>query len=131
MAQHPSSSENLSRTLKPLCPRHNRVMDYEEKGIRWSEGTTSEVQTNSSYHCNYFGCSVRYSHTDGYFTVVDTPDRPQFIEEPGANILQCPRQGSWLYRSEGDSREVSFAWRCGVEGCDYYRSGIAATKAAT
>src|SRR5260221_6965226 len=111
------SSGVLSQTLKPLCPRDNHVMHYEAKGLSWREGLGGSVQSLSSYHCGYFACSVRYRHTDGYFTVVDTPDLPHFVEEPGTNILQCPRHGTWLYRSKDERSNDAFA--CGVEGCDY------------
>ncbi len=112
----PHGEFKLSRDLKPLCARHDHVMAYDEDGIRWKEGLEkhSPYQEVSSYHCGYFGCSVRYTAGEGYFTVVDTPDHPHFMEEPGANIFQCPEHRTWMYRSgePGDSR-----WRCAVEGC--------------
>jgi len=115
------SAELLSPTLKPACTRDNHLMHYEAKGITWPEDPEgSSVHAVSSYHCNYFGCSVRYTHTDGYVTVVDTPERPHFVDEPGANLLQCPRHGTWLYRIKDESATIrSSVWHCGVEGCDY------------
>ena len=109
---------DLSKKLKAVCPRDNHTMSYENNGLRWKNAADGEAQSLSSYHCDFEGCSVRYTPTDGYFSVVETPDLPYFVEEPGANILQCPRHGTWLYESadEGDGK---FAWRCGVEGCDY------------
>jgi hypothetical protein len=117
-------AETLNSTLKPLCPRDNHVMHYEPHGITWPEEPGSAaLHVVPSYHCNYFGCSVRYIPSDGYFTVIDTPDRPHFVDEPGANILQCPRHGAWLYRSRDESTN-GVVWRCGVEGCDYAHVGI-------
>jgi hypothetical protein len=116
------SPEQLSHNLKPLCPRDNHRMHYEKKGIHWREESDHSVHTISSYHCDFVGCSVRYSHTDGYFTVVDTPDHPFFVEEPGVNILQCPRHGAWLHRCRGENNNNELEWRCGVEGCDYVRA---------
>lgn len=116
------SSEQLSQKLEPLCPRDNHRMRYEGKGVHWKEEADGNVHTLASYHCDFEGCSVRYNHTDGYFTVVDTPDHPFFVEEPGANILQCPRHGAWLHRSGGEDSNDALAWRCGVEGCDYVRA---------
>src|ERR1700722_16828742 len=55
--ENPSGA--LSRRLEPLCPRHDHVMAYDGTGIRWREGRDrhSRLQTVSSYHCGYFGCS--------------------------------------------------------------------------
>ena len=117
----------LSETLKPLCPRDNHVMRFEANGIRWKDDAESALRTVRSYHCDFEGCSVRYNHTDGYFMVVDTPDHPFFVEEPGTNILQCPRHGTWLYRCREEHSDVALAWRCGVEGCDYVRDPVAIT----
>ena len=118
MANETTSDALLSRSLKPVCTRENHEMRYEEKGISWKEQGGS-IQTISSYHCGHYGCSIRYTHTDGYFTVVDTPDYPHYIEEPGANTLQCPVHGAWLYRFKKEDQEGGFAWRCGVDGCTY------------
>jgi hypothetical protein len=115
-----SSRETLSRTLEPLCTRHDHVLAYDADGISWREGPDrySPLQTVSSYHCGFFGCSVRYTPGEGYFTVIDTPDRPHFIEEPGANVFQCPHHGTWMYRSRG---EEGSRWECGVDECSYWR----------
>lgn len=122
MAQEATSEMVLGRSLKPVCPRENHGMRYEEKGISWKEPGGS-IQRISSYHCGHYGCSVRYTHTDGYFTVVDTPDFPHFMEEPGANVLQCPVHGTWLYRFKKE-KDGGFAWRCGVEGCVYSHQDV-------
>ena len=110
---------NLSRTIRPLCPRDEHVMSYEAKGIQ----SKSEEETYfiASYHCHFEGCCVRYTPADGYFTVIDTPDLPHFVEEPGANLLQCPRHGTWLFRGASEGGANLFVWHCGVEGCDYVR----------
>jgi hypothetical protein len=114
-------AEKLNNKLKPLCPRDSHVMHYEEKGIEWkSEGQTHSVD---SYHCDFEGCSVRFRLANGYFTVINMPDLPHFVEEPGTNILQCPRHGTWLYRSSEGNGSDHATWRCGVEGCDYTQVG--------
>lgn len=83
----------LNRSLEPLCPRDDHPMSYEAKGISWKARPEDESpQTLPSYHCEFEGCSVRYDLMNGYFTVVNTPDMPFFIEEPGVNLFQCPRQ---------------------------------------
>lgn len=117
-------SEVLSRKLKPTCPRDNRVMRLETRGIRWKDNPASDSQIVASYHCDFEGCSVRYNNSYGYFTVIGTPDQPYFLEEPGVNILQCPRHGTWLYRCKGEPTDGGFHWRCGVDGCDYAHTGI-------
>jgi hypothetical protein len=108
----------LSQKLEPLCPRDSHSMSYEKTSLQWKEPGTDAIHTLSAYHCGLEGCSVRYSHTDGYFTVVETPDLPYFVEEPGANVLQCPRHGTWLYQAKEESGEPT--WRCGVQDCDYW-----------
>jgi len=98
-------------------------MTYDEAGIAWKEEFDTETQTLSSYRCDYMSCTVRYTPSEGYFTVVDTPNIPHFIEEPGVNLHTCPRHGTWLYqtRQEADTREL--VWRCGIENCDYAQKG--------
>lgn len=110
-------AERLSASIKPVCPRDGRVMRYEVEGIAWN--TEKDRQTVPSYHCGYQGCSVRYAAADGYFTVIDMPDLPIFVEEPGINLLRCPRHGTWLYRSTKRPADESVVWRCGVSECDY------------
>lgn len=116
----------LSASLAPVCPRDDRRMRYEAKGISWkaTPGDKSP-RTLPSYHCNFQGCSVRYDQHNGYYTVVMVLDQPFFIEEPGVNILQCPRHGTWLCRTENRRGDSHFSWRCGVAGCDYEKSDVA------
>jgi len=118
-----TATTTLSHDLKPRCPRDNHVMRYESRGIESERG--GETQTLPSYHCDYQGCSVRYTPEEGYFTVVDMPDLPHFVEEPGTNLLQCPRHGTWLFRCQiegGNARR--FVWQCGIERCGYTRPDV-------
>ena len=116
----------LSHSLEPLCPREDHRMTYEAKGISWKPRPDDEPpQTLPSYHCNFEGCSVRYDLLNGYFTVVNTPGMPFFVEEPGVNLFQCPRHGTWLHRTESRGGSAHFAWRCGVDGCDFVRADLA------
>ena len=46
-----------------------------------------------------------YAPSDGYFTIIETPDVPQPIGEPDVNLLQCPRHGGWLYRGKAENQE--------------------------
>lgn len=59
----------LSKTLKPICPRDNHLMNYEAKGIYWKATSEDYIQTMASYHCNFMECGVRYDHMNGYFTL--------------------------------------------------------------
>jgi hypothetical protein len=112
----------ISHGLEPVCPRDEHRMHYEGKGISWKETPEDkEPQVLPSYHCNFEGCSVRYDLLNGYFTVVHTPDQPFFVEEPGVNLLRCPRHGTWLYRKETHQGNSRYEWHCGVDGCDYVR----------
>ena len=110
----------LNDAVKPLCPRDSRVMHYNSKGIAGL--ADAETKISSGYRCHQEGCTVCYSLDDGYFTVVNTPDLPEAIEEPGVNLLQCPRHDAWLYRSIAENQGDRMVWRCGVEGCDYTRA---------
>jgi len=102
----------LNSDLAPLCPRDNHRMQYQLDGIRW-RGAQGDDHEHSlpSYRCGYDGCSVRYDLWNGYFTVVNTPEQPFFVEEPGVNILQCPRHGTWLYRVESNGGDSETTWR--------------------
>ena len=117
-----TTTADLTTSAKPVCPRDNHLMQYEAKGIAWNE--SGRARSIPSYHCNYFGCSVRYTHTDGYFTVVETPDLRNFIEEPGTNVLRCPQHRTWMYRAAVPDGTGRFEWRCGVDGCDCIHTDI-------
>jgi hypothetical protein len=119
---NPTSEKVLSHSLEPICPRDDHRMRYEAHGVTWKElPSDKHPQTLDSYHCGFEGCSVRYDLLNGYFTVVFTPDMPYFVEEPGVNLLRCPRHGTWLYRHEKkhDHTDEHYEWRCGVDACDY------------
>lgn len=125
-----NTSLRLSTQLKnPLCSRHDHVMTYEKDGISWREQMDAETQSLPSYHCGYQSCTVHYSPGEGYFTIIDAPDTPRFIEEPGVNLYRCPRHGTWLYQSRDDKGPGQLMWRCGVDHCEYSyanstRSGV-------
>ncbi|HTP67450.1 MAG TPA: hypothetical protein VMJ35_00965 [Dongiaceae bacterium] len=124
-----TAEPSLSAKLDPLCPRENHRMKYEAEGIRWRPVDNNDhYQSLPSYRCGYEGCSVRYDLLNGYFTVVHTPEQPFFIEEPGVNILQCPRHGTWLYRVQSNGSESGTTWRCGVADCGYVREGPEASN---
>lgn len=113
----------LSDHLKPLCSRHEHIMTYKKDGITWKEEFDIEPQILSSYYCGYASCTVHYAPSEGYFTVIDTPNIPHFIEEPGVNLYTCPRHGTWLYQSREENGTQHLLWRCGVENCDYTKTG--------
>ena len=121
-SMHKTLSDVLSSTLKPLCPRDSHAMHYEAKGIHW-KNDSGDTESMPSYHCGYIGCSVRYTHEQGYFTVVKTPEQPYFVEEPATNLLQCPRHGAWLYRCRNEKEDL-FHWRCGVEDCQHTHADV-------
>jgi hypothetical protein len=91
-------------------------MTFEPDGIVWKQAGTKEKL--ACYHCGFMGCSVRYAPEHGYFTVVNAPDLPVFIEEPAVNTLQCPAHATWLYRRVQPHSET-FEWGCATGGCDY------------
>jgi hypothetical protein len=111
---------NLSDSIEPLCPRDSRVMHYDAKGFELP--AESEAKATPCYRCGHQGCTVCYTVADGYFTIIETPDVPQPVEEPGVNLLQCPRHGGWLHRAIADNQEERLVWRCGMGGCDYTRA---------
>lgn len=110
----------LSRSIEPLCPRDSHVMRYDPNGLDWRP--EEENRAVPSYRCGYEGCGVLYTPDDGYFTVIMMPDLAQPVEEPGVNLLQCPRHDAWLYRGWSENVAERLVWRCGVEGCDYTHS---------
>jgi hypothetical protein len=115
------SLENvLSRQLKPLCSRDNHVMKYE------SAGSNANAGDQTSYHCGFEGCSVRYNSTEGYFMLIGTLDHAYAVDEPGVNTMKCSVHGRWLYRRENIDAEPRVRWFCGVEDCHY--NYIANTK---
>ena len=116
-----TTDNKIVETLEPICPRDFHRMSYEARGIAWKVSPKGHRETLPSYHCGYESCTVRYQPAKGYFTVELAPDLPYFIDEPGANLYQCPRHGAWLYRSERCEEKDRYCWRCGVEGCDYVR----------
>lgn len=116
----PAIENEISHTLKPLCPRDDHVMHFEAEGISWNElPSDKSPQTIASYHCGFEGCSVRFDNESGYFSVVFTPDQPYFIEEPGINLLRCPEHHTWLYRCASTNSDERYQWHCGVDGCQY------------
>lgn len=116
--------EGLSQSLKPLCPRDSRVMHFAADALARQQG--GKRQATPCYGCGYQGCSVRYTPEDGYFTAIMTPDFPQAVEEPGVNLLQCPRHGSWLCRTVAENAGDGLVWRCPLEGCDYIHADCGA-----
>jgi len=110
----------LNDTIQPLCPRDSYVMRYNAKGI--ASLADADPKSTPCYCCGHQECTVCYSLYDGYFTVINTPDLPEAVEEPGVNLLQCPRHDAWLYRSIAENQGDRMVWRCGVEGCDYTRA---------
>lgn len=115
----------LSELLEPLCPRDSRVMHFEAKGLTWQE--EGKQLAMPCYSCDNESCSVRYTPQDGYFTAIMMPDLPKTVEEPGVNLLQCPRHNTWLHRAVAENAGDSLIWRCGVEGCDYTHANCGAT----
>jgi hypothetical protein len=115
------SFHKMSESIAPLCPRDSRVMHYDANGLACS-GEGENESAMPCYRCDYQGCSVHYTPLDGYFSVIRMPDLPQAVEEPGVNLLQCPRHDAWLYRSVAENPGERLVWQCGVEGCDYTRA---------
>ena len=119
-----STTDALSQGLQPVCPRDRSVMRYQSGGIEWKDEAGNGMGRKASYFCGHAGCTVRYTPEQGYFTVVDTPTQPYFVDEPGTNLLRCPDHHTWLYRSKDAERDM-FVWRCGIENCDCKRSDSA------
>jgi len=108
-----SSVDVLSHELKPLCPRDNHRMKYESGRLR------SNLEHQSSYHCGFEGCSVRYDSTDGYYTLLRFDEQVYRLDEPGVKTLKCPVHNCWLYRQQDLDTEMGVRWSCGIEHCHY------------
>jgi hypothetical protein len=138
-----SAGEVISLNISPLCIRDDHVMKFEPDGIHWREETEEKSKSDlqgfaattqtfeyqdtkhavGSYHCGHGGCSVRYTPQQGYFTVIEEPEEPYFVDEPGANTLACPIHEAWLYRRRRANSEA-FEWACGIEGCTYCHTDV-------
>ena len=112
-----TSVPKLSDAIHPLCPRDSRLMRYDKKGFE--SHVEDELLTLPCYRCDHQDCSLRYTPLDGYFTVIMMPDLGQPVEEPGINLLQCPRHEAWLYRCSAENSGEGLVWKCGVADCDY------------
>ncbi len=108
-----ASVDVMRSHLKVRCSRDNHVMKFESVGSRANTGD------QSSYHCGYVGCSVRYNSTHGYFMLMGMPGNAYAVDEPGVNTVKCPIHGRWLYRHQNIDTEPGVHWSCSVEGCDY------------
>lgn len=74
----------VKQTLEPVLSK--TLMNYEAKGIYWQSASEDRIQTMAPYHCNFMGCGVRYDHMNGYFTVLNVPERP-FLWKSQAQAL--------------------------------------------
>jgi hypothetical protein len=137
----PELAPDINRHIAPLCPRDNRVMRFEAHGIHWRvegdrpigestrayAGSTEPFeykdlkQAVASYQCPE--CTVRYTPEQGYFTVVEVPAQPYFVDEPGANTLACPVHKTWLYRRERTDHR-GYEWACGSDACAYCHTDV-------
>jgi hypothetical protein len=133
----------INQHISPLCPRDNNTMTFEPHAIHWRRETDAKEKSDAqelaattqpfeyedtdesigSYYCGDHGCSVRYTPEQGYFSVVEVPEQPYFVDEPGANTLTCPIHKTWLYRREREDEE-GFEWACGTEDCDYRHEDV-------
>jgi len=133
--------DTISHHLSPLCPRDNHVMCFEPHGIHWrAEGDRPIGETTRAYAGNTerfeykdmkqsipcyrcTECRVLYTPEQGYFTVVEVPAQPSFVDEPGTNTLNCPVHKTWLYRRERPN-QAGFDWACGTDGCAYCHTDV-------
>jgi len=108
-----ASVDVIRSLLKPLCSRDNHVMKFEFGCSRANTGH------QSSYHCGYVGCSVRYNSTHGYYMLMGMPGHTYAVDEPGVNTVKCPIHGRWLDRRQNmDAERGVQQWSCAVEGCE-------------
>jgi hypothetical protein len=138
-----TARELINKLISPLCSRDDHLMKFEPDSIHWREQTDQKSSADAlefaattqpfeyqdtehavgSYYCGYRGCSVRYTPEQGYFTVVEVPEQPYFVDEPGTNTLACPIHNAWLYRRRRAHGE-GFEWACGVDGCAYCHTDV-------
>jgi hypothetical protein len=112
----------LNDAIESVCPRDCHLMRCHAHKTEWPTTEADASTMPCYYRCDYLGFSVRYTRYDGYFTVINTPDLPQAVDEPDVNLLECPQNHAWLYRSTALNQGDRLVWRCGVEGCDYTRA---------
>ena len=84
----------INKNARPLCPRDNSTMRYEADGVAAESKAYSGEENTPWYRCGQADCGAHFSPNSGYFTVVNVLEHLSFVDEPGANLLQCPLHGT-------------------------------------
>jgi hypothetical protein len=69
-------------------------MRYEADGVAAESKAYSGEENTPWYRCGQADCGAHFSPNSGYFTVVNVLEHLSFVDEPGANLLQCPLHGT-------------------------------------
>jgi hypothetical protein len=119
MSQDTLSTEKTGNGLKrsdikPFCPIHHWRMAHD----------SGSNKVGPSYHCNYDGCTVLYTETQGYFELSNPTDARNFVID--AEILCCtydpqhhPAIVGYAKESVGNRTEEFRQWRCLAPACKF------------
>jgi hypothetical protein len=61
--------EKTRNDIKPFCPIHHWRMAHD----------VGSTKVGPSYHCNYDGCTVLYTQSQGYFDLNKTAETEDFV----------------------------------------------------
>jgi hypothetical protein len=117
----PSIGDNLRSDIQPACPHDNSVMAYEATYLAMRDFLRTDLLERflPSYACAQTGCTARFRHTVGYFTLKGSPESPTIVPIPGVNIAKCPTHGYWLYMGVRSESGKDVAWCCPIRGCEH------------
>jgi len=124
MSLSPSMEDALRSDIRPVCPRDNSVMVYQETYIVKTDVFHPSVIEGflPSYGCAEPGCDARFRHTQGYFTLQGLPESPTMVPIGGLNIAKCPKHFYRLYMRARSGTERDISWCCAVRGCEHVQN---------
>jgi hypothetical protein len=114
MSLNAMSPEKTRNDIKPFCPIHHWRMAHD----------AGSTKVGPSYHCNYDGCTVLYTQSQGYFDLNKTAETEDFVVS--AEILCCtynpehhPAIVGYAKESAGNRTDESRHWQCLAADCKF------------
>jgi hypothetical protein len=111
--------DDLRSDIQPACPHDNSPMVYQAPYKMKTDPfrPTAVEGFPRSYGCVEPGCAARFRHTEGYFTLDDSPESP--VPIAAYNMARCPTHHYFLYKRVRSGSEKDLAWCCAVRGCEH------------
>jgi hypothetical protein len=114
MSAEKTGNDTTRGALKPFCPVHHWRMAHD----------SGSTKVGPSYHCNYDGCTVRYTPAQGYFELNNLAGAQNFVVS--AEILCCtynpqhyPAIVGYAKESISNQTEESRHWQCLAADCNF------------